>query len=138
VNDDPPSPRILLSNRQDLPVDQDGLRALARETLLAEGVADRELSISFVTSEEMAELHQRYLDEPGPTDVLSFSQDDDDLLGDVIVCPAVAREQNPNAAAEVRVLLVHGILHLLGYDHEEDEDRVRMWARQERYTGIAV
>lgn len=137
MSDDPPSPRILLSDRQDIPVDAEYLRKLAEETLLAEGAGNRELSISLVTVEEMVDLHERYLGEPGPTDVLSFPQDDD-LLGDVIVCPAVAAGQNPDAAAEIRLLLVHGILHLLGYDHEQEEDRVKMWARQERYSGVAV
>ena len=136
MDDDPPSPRILLSNRQEMPIDTEDLQRLARATLLAEGAADKELSISLVTPEEMAELHERYLGEPGPTDVLSFPQDEDGLLGDVVVCPAAATEQNRDAAAEVRLLLVHGILHLLGYDHEREEDRTRMWARQERYAGV--
>jgi probable rRNA maturation factor len=138
VSDDPPSPRILLSNRQELPIDADGLQKLAQATLLAEGVTDQELSISLVTPEEMADLHERYLEEPGPTDVLSFPQNEDGLLGDVVVCPAVASEQSPDAPSEIRLLLVHGILHLLGYEHEREEDRTEMWARQERYSGVAV
>lgn len=138
MSDDPPSPRILLSNRQEIAVDIEDLQGLARATLLAEGVTDTELSISLVTPEEMAELHQRYMGEGGPTDVLSFSQNDDGLLGDVVVCPAVAAEQNLDALAEIRLLLVHGILHLLGYEHEREEDRTEMWARQERYSGVAV
>jgi probable rRNA maturation factor len=136
VSDDPPSPRILLSNRQERAVDEDTLQELARATLVAEGAVDKELSISLVTIEEMADLHQQYMGESGPTDVLSFPQDEDGLLGDVVVCPSVAAEQNPDVASEVRLLLVHGILHLLGYDHERDEDRTRMWARQEQYTGV--
>lgn len=136
MSDDPPSPRILLSNRQEYTVDEERLQELARATLLAEGAVDKELSISLVTTEEMAGLHEQYMGEPGPTDVLSFPQDEDGLLGDVVVCPTVAAEQNPDVASEVRLLLVHGILHLLGYDHERDEDRTRMWARQEQYTGV--
>ena len=136
MSDDPPSPRVLLSNRQEQVVDGEDLQELARATLLAEGAADKELSISLVTPEEMAHLHERYMGEAGPTDVLSFPQEEDGLLGDVVVCPAVAAEQNPEVAAEIRLLLVHGILHLLGYDHEVEEDRTRMWAQQERYTGV--
>ncbi|HET6770340.1 MAG TPA: rRNA maturation RNase YbeY [Actinomycetota bacterium] len=136
MSDDPPSPRILLSNRQELAIDSEGLQTLATDTLLAEGVADAELSVSLVTREEMADLHERYMGEPGPTDVLSFPQDEDGLLGDVVVCPGVAAEQNPDTGAEIRLLLVHGILHLLGYDHQDEEDRMKMWARQERYTGV--
>ncbi len=137
-------PIVVLSDRQDLPADLQSLEAVARSTLGAEGAADAELSVSLVSREEIADLHERYLDEPGDTDVLSFPMDEDPtedgtrVLGDVVICPAVAREQNPDLAAELRLLVVHGILHLLGYDHEEEDARREMWARQERYSGVAV
>jgi probable rRNA maturation factor len=136
MNDDPPDPHVAVSNRQELPVDPDDLAAVALRALRAEGVATGELALSFVTVDEMAALHQRYLDEPGATDVLSFPQDEDGLLGDVVVCPAVAAEQSADPAAELRLLVVHGVLHLLGYDHETDRDRAAMWERQERYSGV--
>jgi probable rRNA maturation factor len=137
MNDaDPHQPEILISDRQDAPVDEDGLIELGLEVLAREGVTHGELSVSFVTVEEMADLHLRYTGEEGPTDVLSFPQDGDEgLLGDVVICPAEAEENNPDAQAELRLLLVHGILHLLGYDHEEDADRAQMWARQDMYVG---
>jgi probable rRNA maturation factor len=127
---------VVLSDRQDLPIDLDALTSLARRTLEAEGTAGVELSVSLVTEGEMAQLHQRYLGEAGATDVLSFSMDEEGLLGDVVICPAVAASQNPDAGAEVRLLLVHGILHLLGYDHQKEEDRREMWRRQEEYSGV--
>jgi probable rRNA maturation factor len=107
-------------------------------------VAEAELSISFVEEAEIEELHVRYMQEPGPTDVLSFPLDADDgdgvrMLGDVVIAPAVAGRNNPDdPAGELRLLLVHGILHLLGYDHDDDAERVEMWARQERYARIAA
>jgi probable rRNA maturation factor len=140
--DDPAKPDVAFSIRQDLlPVDEEALRALAERTLTEEGVADSELSVSFVDEEEMADLHVRYMDEEGPTDVLSFPLDDADergrrILGDVVICPSYASRNNPDLEAEIRLLLVHGILHLLGYDHEEDADRAEMWERQERYSGV--
>jgi probable rRNA maturation factor len=145
MSDDPGLPQslalILVSDRQTLPVDEGGLVALARETLLGEGLRTVELSVSFVDDAEIEELHVRYMDEPGPTDVLSFPLDDEEhdgvrVLGDVVIAPAVAARNRPeDPAAEVRLLLVHGILHLLGYDHESAGDRAAMWQRQERYTG---
>ena len=60
------------------------------------------------------------------------------LLGDVVVAPAFAARTRDDVAAELRLLVVHGILHLLGYDHEEDAERAEMWARQERYSGVSV
>jgi probable rRNA maturation factor len=142
VSDDAPEPDVDLLNRQDLPADLEELADLARRTLRAEGVSEVELSVSLVTEGEIAELHERYMGETGPTDVLSFPQDQEPspdghprLLGDVVICPAVAARQSPELAAELRLLLVHGILHLLGYDHQEERDRLAMWERQEAYTG---
>jgi probable rRNA maturation factor len=144
-DDDGSHPAVLISNRQSLSIDEDGLTALARVTLGAEGLAGGvELSVSFVDETEMADLHVRYMDEEGPTDVLSFPLDEVDdrgvrLLGDVVVAPSVAARNNPDdPSGEVRLLLVHGILHVLGYDHEEDAERAEMWARQERYGGVWV
>jgi probable rRNA maturation factor len=141
-----PWPRVLISNRQDRPVDEEGLRSLARDTLRGEGIARAELSVSFVEQEEIAALHERFMDEAGPTDVLSFPLDDVDgakegervrLLGDVVVAPTEAARNDPgDPESELRLLLVHGILHLLGYDHEDDGARTRMWERQERYSGV--
>ena len=136
-------PRILISNRQERAMDEDGLAELARDTLRGEGVDRAELSVSFVDRDEIAALHERFMDEPGPTDVLSFPQDGDlpggdgvRLLGDVVVAPSEAERNNPgDPEAGLRLLVVHGILHLLGYDHEEDADRAQMWTRQELYVG---
>jgi probable rRNA maturation factor len=137
-----PSPAVLVSDRQESPVDVEGLVELARRTLLAEGLAEGELSLSFVDEPEIEDLHVRYLHEPGPTDVLSFPLDGEDergvrVLGDVVIAPAVAARNNPDdPAAELRLLVVHGVLHLLGYDHEEEEEKAQMWARQLAYSGV--
>lgn len=144
-------PRVLISNRQRAALDEEGLLSLARDTLRGEGVDRAELSVSFVETGEIEELHERFMDEPGPTDVLSFpleeaegpakdgAKDGDGTrhLGDVVVAPAEAERNNPaDPDGEIRLLLVHGILHLLGYDHEEEDARTRMWERQERYSGV--
>jgi probable rRNA maturation factor len=143
--DDDQPPLIALDDRQSDAVDLEGLVTLARATLLGEGIADAELSISLVTEKEIAELHERYLHDSGPTDVLSFPLDEeageDGLrqLGDVVIAPSVAARNHPDdPAAELRLLLVHGILHLLGHDHMSDGEKTEMWARQERYSGVRV
>src|SRR5262249_1299731 len=136
------SPVVLISDRQERPVDVDGLAELARSTLIAEGIVDAELSLSFVGEPEIEDLHVRYLHEPGPTDVLSFPLDGEDergmrVLGDVVIAPEVAARNNPDdPEAELRLLVVHGVLHLLGYDHEEDAERAEMWTRQTAYSGV--
>jgi probable rRNA maturation factor len=136
------SPAVLVSDRQDAIVDVDGLVDLARRTLRAEGLIEAELSLSFVDEAEIEELHVRYLHEPGPTDVLSFPLDGEDergirVLGDVVIAPVVAARNNPgDPAAEMRLLVVHGVLHLLGYDHEGDAEKAEMWSRQVAYSGV--
>ncbi len=138
-------PEILLSNRQSMPVDETGLAQLAAATLAAEGHGRVELSLSLVGEDEMADLHLRYMSEEGPTDVLTFPLDDarDErgvrVLGDVVVAPSVASRNNPsNPDAEMRLLVVHGVLHILGYDHEDAAERLEMWSRQARYSGVSV
>jgi probable rRNA maturation factor len=133
-------PTVLVSDRQSSPL-PDGLArslaGMASDTLAGEGRGAVELSLSFVDPGEMAELHDRYMGEPGPTDVLSFPMEDEALLGDVVVCPQVAGGNNPDRDAELRLLVVHGTLHILGYDHEEEDERAVMWAKQEGYSGVS-
>jgi probable rRNA maturation factor len=129
-------PTVLVSNRQeDVAIDAAALAALAERALAGEGERSVELSLSFVGLDEMSELHQRYLGEPGPTDVLSFPLGEDGLIGDVVVCPMQAGKNNSDVEAEIRLLVIHGVLHLLGFDHETNEDRAAMWSRQEKYIG---
>ena len=109
-----------------------------------------ELSVVFVDVDTMTDLHVRWMGEPGPTDVLSFPMDeltpprDDEeppegLLGDVVICPEVAQRQAVQAGHDVRleigVLLTHGILHLLGYDHAEADEERLMFGLQRRLLG---
>ncbi|MDR1634735.1 MAG: rRNA maturation RNase YbeY [Bifidobacteriaceae bacterium] len=106
-----------------------------------------ELVISFVDPNTIAELHERFLDEPGPTDVMSFPMDElrpgsedepgrPGILGDVVVCPDVAaeqaREMGQSLEDELLVLATHGILHLLGFDHAEPNEREAMFGLQRK------
>src|SRR5947208_15086366 len=135
-----PSPggaRVAVSDRQRRPLPKgqaDALASMAMEVLTGEGVAEGELTLSFVGPAEIEDLHVRYMDEPGPTDVLSFPLHEDGLLGDVVVCPAVAAANDrSDPDSELRLLVVHGVLHVVGYDHQEESERARTWASQERY-----
>lgn len=104
-----------------------------------------ELSVMLVDEVAMAALHEKFMDEPGSTDVLSFPMDElragtadkpsgEGILGDVVLCPAVAARQGEQAGhameVELRLLLTHGVLHLLGHDHEEPEEHKVMFGLQ--------
>ena len=134
---------VFLANEQDIPVDHDRLSALAAHTLEAEDVDDAaELSILFVTPEHMRRLNSHFAGDNYPTDVLAFpmmegEQDEEEggpLLGDVVVCPDVARRNaeryGHGVDDELAVLVVHGTLHLLGYDHQRTQDKEAMERRQ--------
>ena len=115
------------TNRSGLEADEDAVAALARDVLAGEGVADGELGIAFVDAHEMRALKREHLGIDESTDVLSFPLDGTDelpagvprALGDVVLCPEVV-------GPEWRGPLVHGLLHLLGYEHgDEMEARER-------------
>ena len=106
---------------------------------------DAELAIVFVDEAAMEQLHVQWMDEPGPTDVLSFPMDElrpgseealtpAGLLGDIVVCPQVAVAQAETAGhspiEEMLLLTTHGILHLLGFDHAEPDEEKEMFGLQ--------
>jgi probable rRNA maturation factor len=155
-------PEVFCADEQsDVPLELDRWQDLAMQVLRDEGVRGlAELSILFVAEQEMAELNLDYMGKDGPTDVLAFPIDAHDvtqvvapagatrgpdrapvdpgelplLLGDVVVCPAVARRQAPDHAGtlddELALLIVHGVLHVLGRDHAEPEEAEEMRARE--------
>lgn len=101
-----------------------------------------ELSIVLVDLDTMTDLHQRFMDLPGPTDVMSFPMDELTapaagqepplgMLGDIVICPrftsAQAPENGREPAEEIQYLLIHGLLHLLGHDHAEPKEKAVMF-----------
>ncbi|MBF8192279.1 rRNA maturation RNase YbeY [Nonomuraea sp. K274] len=144
---------IEINNESGVGVDEESLVALAAHVLGEMGINPlAELSIVVVDENAMAELHEKWMGEPGPTDVLAFPMDelrpgggargdaeipaDPALLGDVVLCPQVAARQAEEAghgtADELELLCTHGILHLLGYDHAEPEEHKEMFGLQGR------
>jgi probable rRNA maturation factor len=101
-----------------------------------------ELSVTFVDDKEMEELHIKWMDEPGTTDVLSFPMDmpegknDAVTLGDIVIDPIVAAGQAKSAGhsteREIYILAAHGLLHILGYDHADRDEEKVMFELQER------
>ena len=102
---------------------------------------DCDLNLTFIDDKEMEELHIKWMDLPGSTDVLSFpmdmpeSGDDPVTLGDIVISPRFAEDQAAKAGHsinhEIFILATHGLLHILGYDHEDIEDESVMFALQE-------
>ena len=159
------TPVVFCADEQaEVEVDVERWLRLAHVVLADERVVERygpevEMSLLFVDETTIAGLNVRYLDGDGPTDVLAFPIDDEpvpagrrpdeggrgpgsagvadppNVLGDVVVCPAVARRQAEARGGavddELALLVVHGVLHLLDYDHQEDEERAVMQRREQ-------
>jgi probable rRNA maturation factor len=145
-----------INNESGIAVDQDTLRKLAQyviDQMETHPLAD--LSMLLVDEDHMTNLHEKWMEEPGPTDVLSFPMDelrphsiagpnrtrgrDEEetepvLLGDVVLCPQVAaaqaKQHGHSTQAELELLTVHGVLHLLGYDHADPEEEAEMFGLQ--------
>lgn len=144
--DDPPQRliEVFVANEQgDVAVDERRLISLARLAAAEEGVDPRaELTVLLVERDAMASLKEKWLGEPGATDVLAFPMDEQVpeeepyILGDIVVCPDVAREQatasGDKVVEEVDLLVVHGFLHLLGYDHVRPQDARSMRHRERK------
>lgn len=153
---------IEIANESGVSVDEADLAALARHVLDGMRIHPlAELSVLLVDVATMSDLHERWMGEPGPTDVLAFPMDElrppppgssrgdpaaggepgslPGLLGDVVLCPEVAGEQAARAAHplrdELELLCTHGILHLLGYDHADPAERATMFSLQDELLG---
>lgn len=134
--------RVIVRNQQtDLKISTPAIKKIVREFLAFEGQRCHEVSIHFITNGAICRLHQQYFNDPTPTDTISFpmDQDDDDLsyhiLGDVFVCPRTAieyaKKHNKDPYEETILYMIHGLLHLMGYDDLTPKDR-RVMRQAER------
>ena len=137
---------IEVNNESGVDTDETEIVALARHVLGQLHIHPQaELSVVLVDEPAMERLHVEWMDEPGPTDVLSFPMDElrpgregeesePGLLGDIVLCPQVAQRQAVQAGhstdEELLLLTTHGIKHLLGFDHAEPEEEKEMFALQ--------
>ena len=133
---------IEITNKSGELVPADQVRALLEHSLVQLKLSPEcEVNLVFVDENEMTELHIKWMDEPGPTDVLSFPMDlpenpgDAVTLGDIVIAPTVAATQaataGHSAEHEIFILAAHGLLHILGHDHANKEDEKVMFALQE-------
>ncbi|WP_069811500.1 rRNA maturation RNase YbeY [Streptomyces sp. TP-A0874] len=141
---------IDVNNESGTDIDEQAVLSVARYALNRMRIHPlSELSVIVVDADAMEQLHLQWMDLPGPTDVMSFPMDelrpparDDEepaqgLLGDIVLCPEVAAKQGAEAPTahsmdeELQLLTVHGVLHLLGYDHEEPAEKTEMFGLQQ-------
>jgi len=135
---------IDIENTTSKSYDEAALVSVATYSVAAMGVhPESELSITIVDEAEMTDLHIQWMDLPGPTDVLSFPMDEikpnsaadgPGVIGDIVLCPDFAARQavNHSLQEELELLTVHGVLHLLGYDHAEPSEEKEMFGLQDQ------
>lgn len=134
--------KIELINNSTSKCDESAIISIAKFALVQSGIhPDSELGIQVVTEEIMSELHMKWMNLPGPTDVLSFPMDEmkpnsaangPGIVGDLVLCPSFAQNNGKQPLdKELELLTVHGVLHLLGYDHEIEKEEVVMFALQD-------
>lgn len=149
MTSEPPSSSpiaVTLEDEQAMGVDVDRIVAVATRTATSEE-ASGEISITLVDSKRMAELNEQHMGKAGPTDVLAFPIDGPQdpglvgdgpprMIGDLVLCPEVAAGQATSGLeAEIDLLVAHGVLHLLGYDHDTEAGAEQMRLREFDLTG---
>ena len=134
---------IEIANNCSISCDEDQIVSAAAFALNKMGIhPDSDLSITLVDEAEIEKLHIQWMDLPGPTDVLSFPMDElkpfsagkgPGIVGDIVLCPEFAAKQavNHSVADEIALLTIHGVLHLLGFDHAEPEEEKAMFTLQD-------
>ncbi len=132
----------IFDHQKALPFSHATVQAIATQVVSSEGQHYDEVSIHFVDTKEIIDLHQKFFDDPTPTDCISFPLDEPEaagykVLGDVFVCPEVAityaKEHQQNPYEEATLYVVHGLLHLLGYDDIDDTEREKMRDAEARH-----
>lgn len=134
---------LIIANQTDQKIDMDDkLKSVVKTVLETEGLSfDYEVSVTFVNKDEIHKLNKEFRNVDRPTDVLSFPMDEDffiegvdTMLGDIVICMDVAKDQAKDFGhsldREIMYLTAHSCLHLLGYDHMEDDEKVKMRARE--------
>lgn len=128
---------IIEQNQNTLPISNESVENVVKEFLALEKIHYDEVGIHFVDTQTICDLHNDYFDDPSPTDCISFPMDDTEfpdyrIMGDIFVCPETAIKyvnehvKNGDIYQETTLYVIHGLLHLIGYDDIDDEDNKKM------------
>jgi probable rRNA maturation factor len=126
-----------VNNLTDFEVDTNLLRKAVNAVLKGEKEKEKEISIAIVGTEKMKELSRIYRQKDYATDVLSFFYNERNFLGEIIICPEKV-EKKEDFTKEICRVTIHGTLHLLGYDHENDKEEEGMKKKQEDYLKLVI
>lgn len=126
---------LVIQNQKNLKISESSVKNVVKEFLIVANVHYDEVTIHFVDNETMCDLHNDYFDDPSPTDCISFPMDDIEtpgyrVMGDIFVCPQAAidyvQKHGGDVYQEMTLYIIHGLLHLIGYDDVEDHENLAM------------
>jgi len=119
-----------INNLTKFKIDRKSFAQVAKKVLKGENKGTQNISLAFVDKTEMQKLNKKFRKKDKPTDVLSFSFDEKDFLGEIVICPEVVKKKKEN----IKKVFVHGILHLLGYDHKKSKtEEIKMQNKEKFY-----
>ena len=129
---------IEINNLTNFTVDKKSFSQVAKKVLMGENKRTENISLAFVGKEEIKKLNRKFRNKNKPTDVLSFNLNEESCLGEIVICPEIVRENAKKYGVTIKYetmkMFVHGILHLLGYDHEKSEKEAKiMETKQGKY-----
>jgi probable rRNA maturation factor len=133
---------VNITNQQSaLKIDSQQVQRIAKHVILEENQSCEEVYIYFVDTETICQLHEEFFQDPSPTDCISFPIDEEGtpyrVLGEVFICPATAiayaAQHQVSPHEEMILYLIHGLLHLMGYDDLDEEDQLRMRQAENRH-----
>ena len=129
---------IEINNLTNFTVDKKSFSQVAKKVLMGENKRTENISLAFVGKNEIKKLNRKFRNKNKPTDVLSFNLNEESCLGEIVICPEIVRENAKKYGVTIKYetmkMFVHGILHLLGYDHEKSEKEAKiMETKQEKY-----
>jgi probable rRNA maturation factor len=123
-----------INNLTKYKLDEKSFTQVAKKVLKGENKVLKTFSLAFVEKDEMQKLNKKYRKKNKPTDVLSFNFDEGNNLGEIVICPEFIKDNGKDFKKEVMQVFIHGILHLLGYDHEKSKNQEKiMEKKQDKY-----
>ncbi len=133
---------IEINNLSKTSLNRNFFSTVAKKVLSGENRETEKISLAFINKEEIKKLNKKFRNKNKPTDVLSFNLGEKDYLGEIVICPEIVKENAKKYGVTIKYettkVFVHGILHLLGYDHEKLEEAEDMESRQEKYLSIVI
>lgn len=133
----------IINKQKDLKISVPFIRKIVKEVISYEGQECQEVTVNFVTTKAICRLHADFFDDPTPTDCISFPMDEEGdatghrVLGEIFVCPKTALDyaasHSTDSTEELILYVIHGLLHLMGYDDIDKEDRKKMRAAERRH-----